>query len=78
MMDDVFEEDDDELEGLWVKHKEEGVRRRSLDADDRPKIKEELKQHIHLPKATTIVPMNVRNGHIAVKRINVHHAVVLG
>ena len=77
MMDDVFEEDDDELEGVWVKHKEEGVRRRRLDAYNRAKIKEELKQHIHPFKATTDVPMNIVNRHITNKRINVHHAGAL-
>ena len=76
-MDDMFEEYGDELQRLQIKHKEEGVRRRRLDAYNRAKIKEELKQHIHPFKATTDVPMNIVNRHITNKRINVHHAGAL-
>ena len=47
-MDDMFETNTDENAGTEIKrHKEEGLKRRIADADDRKKIKDELKQDTH-------------------------------
>jgi len=44
-MDDMFETNRDENAGTEMKrHKEEGLKRRIADADDRKKIKDELKE----------------------------------
>ncbi len=38
-MDDIFDKEGGEIRGPHVKHKEEGLRSRRLDADDSDKIK---------------------------------------
>ena len=77
-MDDIFDKEDGETRGPHVKHKEEGLRRRRLDADDRAKIKEELTQHTHPFNVFATAPMNIMNGQIGGSNVNVQHAVELG
>ena len=78
-MDDMFDnEDDSEMGGPHVKHKEEGLRRRRLDADDRAKIKQELTQHTHPFKVVATSPMNIMNSHIGGSNVNVQDAAELG
>ena len=78
-MDDMFDnEDDSEMGGPHVKHKEEGLRRRRLDADDRAKVKQELAQRTHPFKVVATSPMNIMNGHIGGSNVNVQDAAELG
>ena len=71
-MDDMFDnEEDGEMRGPHVKHKEEGLCRRRLDADDRAKIKEEFTQHTHPFEVAATSPMNIMNGHIGGSNVNV-------
>ena len=78
-MDHMFDnEEDGEMGGPHVKHHEEGLRRRRLDADDRAKIKEELTQHTHPFKVVATSPMNIMNGHIGGSNVNVRDAAELG
>ena len=78
-MGDMFDnEEDGEMRGPHVKHREEGLRRRRLDADDRAKIKEELKQHTNPFEVAATSPINIMNGHIGGSNMSVQDAAELG
>ncbi len=59
-------------------HKEGGGSRRKLDAADRQLLRTAFNKHTHPFKATTESPINIINGCVADKNVNVHNAVTIG
>ncbi len=77
-LDDIFNKEGGEMRGPHVKHKEEGLRRRRLDANDRAMIKQEIMHHTHPFNVFATAPMNIMNSQIGGSNVNVQHAVELG
>jgi len=66
------------IASLQTKHKEEGMKRRKLDVDDRNLIAAELAKHSHPLAVESDVLYNIVNGKVAPKEVNVADAVVIG
>ena len=74
-MDDMSDnEEDGEIRGPHVKHKEEGLCMRRLHTDDRAKIKQELNEQRPPFKVVATSQMNIMNGHICGSNVNVQDA----
>ena len=74
-IDSMFSADDEMRE---EKRKEEGEKRRILDADDRNRVYEELKKHSHPLKLTSSSLYNIINGKMANAFVNVQETRKMG
>ena len=61
-----------------AKHKEEGWKRRNLDADDRKRIADELSKHSHSLDVDSNALYNIANGQVAPDDVNVPDAMRIG
>ena len=61
-----------------AKHKEEGEKRRQLDADDRQKVLDEFTKCSHALEVSVPKLYNINNGQKASADVNVHDAVYIG
>ena len=77
-MDNLFEIEMDDDFGLDDKHKEEGIRRRKLDAEDREKIMIEVGRYPNPLQEPSQHLFNIVNGQVAGDKVNVHNAVSTG
>ena len=80
-MDNMFDDqENNDFDVTTKKHKEEGAKRKVLDAADRKKIQEEISRHPHpLQMSNTSVLLNIVNGLVADDtKVNVHDAVAIG
>ena len=79
LSDSAFEEPGEEKEGKTSGHKEESENRRKLDAADRNKIIQELKNHSNPLTADPDDRLaNIINGRIAPEDVNVDNALAIG
>ena len=61
-----------------AKHKEEGWKRRNMDADDRKRIADELSKHAHPLDVDSNALYNIANGQVAPDDVNVPDAMRIG
>ena len=76
-MDVLYTEEAPSLK-VEAKHKEEGWKRRNLDADDRKKIADELSKHFHPLDIDFNALYNIANGQVAPDDGNVPDAMRIG
>lgn len=74
-MDEMFE-DHENLMGDY--HKEEGAKRKRLDAEDRNKLRGELRKYTHPLKSNANRVVNIVTGRVASEKVNVNEAVEIG
>ena len=72
------DEEDGHGTAVTAIHKEEGSRRKHVDAEDRRKLVNELEKHSHPLLTTSPKPYNIVNGQCAPQDINVHNALEIG
>ena len=77
-MDNMFDETLTMYDITQDKHKEEGLQRRQLDADDRQKIQEEFAKCSHPLQTDCDKPINIVNGRIANEKVNVQNTLEIG
>jgi hypothetical protein len=79
-LDNMFESEDtdEEFDQTKQKHKEEGKKRRIMDAEDRQKIRNELQKHTHSLKTKSDKILNIVNGRLANTKVNAHKAIEIG
>lgn len=77
-MDSMYDSQDTSA-NVQATHKEEGDKRRVLEAADRKKIQEELQKHSHPLREQSESLYNIVNGKVAIDTdINVHEALQIG